>query len=518
MPLHDRRDATTWRRATASVDRVSGRAERRTWWWSFALIGVAFLAWSLATPTLGGPDESQHAIRAAAMARGQWTGEPVRIFGWHSRFRVPEDYARFREAACFQLPTRPELRTPACAPDLDGSGRLVDVTTYEFRGFPPYYALVGWPTLGLPDGTGMNAMRLIHAAACAALVASALCTAMRRSDQRLLVTGVIAATTPMVWYLAGVLNPNGLEIAAALSLWVAALALACGSTETDAVLVRRAGIALVVLVSVRSLGPLYAVTAIGMAAWLAGLPRLSGLVRRRDVRIWGGVAATVTALHGLWVVLVAMRYPEERVAIGIADTIDAWPQLLKETIGVLGFNDLPIPTAVYAVWGAAAIALVAFGFATASTRGRLVLGATVLVAFVIPTSANAFNVPPIGFGWQGRYGLPLTIGVVLVAAAVADPRRLRGARPLLTALGSTLLATQVVAFVATGRRLGVGSPKGWNPFDYLLDPVWSPRVPPELLLVAFCGAVIGIGLCCYRTPHTSESPAPPGTEPAARRR
>src|SRR5688500_7281977 len=48
--------------------------ERRLWWQIFGLLVLVCSVWALAVPPMTGPDESSNAIRAAAVVRGQWTG------------------------------------------------------------------------------------------------------------------------------------------------------------------------------------------------------------------------------------------------------------------------------------------------------------------------------------------------------------------------------------------------------------------------------------------------------------
>jgi hypothetical protein len=47
---------------------------RRRWWRDFLLVVVIGSVWALALPLLTGPDEESHAVRAAAMVRGDVVG------------------------------------------------------------------------------------------------------------------------------------------------------------------------------------------------------------------------------------------------------------------------------------------------------------------------------------------------------------------------------------------------------------------------------------------------------------
>ena len=105
--------------------------ERRVWWALFASLGVAIGAWALLAPLMSGHDEASHAVRGAAVVRGQLLGdhapgafpEEPNVF---ISVDVPEAYERAGQAGCYQ--DRREL-TPACAPDLVGGRARVPVLT-----------------------------------------------------------------------------------------------------------------------------------------------------------------------------------------------------------------------------------------------------------------------------------------------------------------------------------------------------------------------------------------------------
>ena len=461
-------------------------------------------AWSLSTPLFAGTDESAHAVRAAAAARGEWVGDAVLRLGWHMDYDVPEAYARTNEVGCFS-PRAPMFvgperaaQTPECLPSFEGGSRLVRASSYEFRGLPAFYTVVGLPTLVVPDGDGVYLMRLVGALGCAALAASAVQSALARRRSLPMLVGTLVALTPGAVYLASLVNPNGMEIVASITLFVTLLALADpDAREDDDRLVLRAGVALVVLVLLRAIDPLVAALAIAAFVALAGAPRARAIWARVDVRRWLAVAVGLVVLHGLWVFTVALGYGEERDGHGLAWAVGRWDDLLRESVGVLGANDIRLPMAVYVVWAVVAVAAIGAGLVLGSTAHRVIVAALVGLAAVLAIGVDGYNLPPLGFDWQGRYGLPLLAGATLVALdgvarsrrAVDDPR---GAVAGVAAVVA-LLVGQLVAFVATARVLGVGRDADSGPFAYLFDSVWEPAAPPVLLLALFVAGVLAIG-------------------------
>src|SRR4051794_18605265 len=241
---------------------------------------LAIAAWSLAYPAFTGPDEPAHAIESAATARGQVLGRIEQ--NYVQIVRVPELYGRASKyASCFQA--YGEI-TPACAPRLRGGSRLVHTTTYEFRGSSPvYYLLTGLPTLALPGSAGFYVMRLLNAAAGTALLGLG-CWAAFRSRSRWLALGVLAAITPEVLLLSGVLNPNGLEAAAAIAAWACLVALRIEPVDRWTPLIRGAGVAVVVLVASRGLSPFFALVIVAAAMLVLRPGDAATLTRRRDAR------------------------------------------------------------------------------------------------------------------------------------------------------------------------------------------------------------------------------------------
>ena len=125
---------------------------------------------------------------------------------------------------------------------------------------PLYYLAVGWPSLLSTGPLGMYGMRLVSAAICAAMLASAVLTAFQWSRRRRWpLVAVLAAATPMVLFLNGSVNPNSLEACSGILLWISVLSMLTDPQPRLAPrLLTRAGCATLVLVAVRQLGPAWA--------------------------------------------------------------------------------------------------------------------------------------------------------------------------------------------------------------------------------------------------------------------
>lgn len=192
------------------------------WVLAFVVFTLLSWSWSLATPLFGSPDEPAHVIKAAAVARGQLL--PPRGSGPVPVVRVPVVFEKSPAyPACFAF--RPDT-TADCSIEFTGPASEAGVGTPAGRYPPLYYALVGLPSRAFPSAVGVYLMRFVSGLVCAGFLAGAVTAAAAANRLRPLVIGVAVATTPMVLFLSGMVNPNSLEIAAALCLWVCGLALA----------------------------------------------------------------------------------------------------------------------------------------------------------------------------------------------------------------------------------------------------------------------------------------------------
>lgn len=421
---------------------VSGR---RLWLCLFALGLCIAMAWGLASPRLNGPDERDHAIRAVGTVRGHLIGDfELGARGYRMNVPVPHQ-------ACAPLLDDQIDCRPSTAPG------EANILTGEFRHPPPYYAIVGLPTL---VSLGVNvgyAMRLVSALIGAALLAWALQSAIE-SGRRIHVLGVVAATTPIVWFLVATVNPNGLEIAAAICLWSSCFAAATQARLTNGV-VFRCGISLTVLVMSRGISPVYGLMALAAAGVMASAERRSEIVGRRDVRRWLVIAAAGTAVTGAWVAVAGFSHNVHRDGQDATEVLRLSGLYLQQSVGDwLDLNvSLPYAVAMYAL---VVVPLIAMGIAKSRPRDRTVVLTLLAIALVLPLTSDILNLPPIASAWQGRYGLPMVTGVVIVAAYACQTEV--GTRLWQAVLGA-LAVTEIAAFtvfarhwdLSRGRTLGV---------------------------------------------------------------
>ncbi len=518
---------------TAGVPPRGRRRPEAGGWVFLACVVVTFAnfaVWSWATPLFAAPDEPTQVARAAAVVRGELVGATVGSDrNAFTSVTVPAVFAHDGPlVTCFQF--RPDVPA-SCEPRVPASTRAVPVETYVGRYPPLYYLIVGLPSLVALNARGIYLMRLMSALLDAVLVSLALFAVVRWSAKPLLLVAVMAAASPMAWFLGGVVNPSGFEIAAALCLWTsgAILVLEHAAAPPPGLVALVAG-SLAVFLLARPLSPLWCAIAVAVLAAAAGWRRVRALFANRSV-LWtipplaacGAVAmGWIVEEHSLDLTPSTAPVPHPETFSRLVPAIVAHtPLWLEEMVGVFGWLDTFSPMLTYALWGAVVGALVVFVWVRAvrgasEAREAVAVGLLVLAVVVLPVGIVYSQVHRLGIVWQGRDIMPLAVGVPIAAAAVAGGdralRRWNGRVTLwagaaaCTALG----AAGVAAFFEALRRYAVGVD---GPIDFLSG-TWHPPVGSAAALAAAFVSVAVLALGVYfgiARARSSNSGVPPGS-------
>jgi hypothetical protein len=429
------------------------------WFVVFVLIGTG---WALVTPVDQYPDEIDHVYRAVSVVRGEvfphvgayWSGTGaitnVPIGVWRSIYLGP----------CRGL-----LTTTRCSTASAPAGEITVVSS-EGRNFPLYYALVGWPSLLLPGRAGWYFMRLAGAVWCAMLLATGALVIMSMSRRPLVLAGaMLVGLTPLALDLSGSINPSGLEAASALCFWAVLLAL----IQRNSALSRRLLVTLGlisggVLVTCRGLGWLWAALAVLLSLAGAGSADRRSFLRSVAARVLLAGVAAATVVAELWS-LTFRSYQVFRMDTAPAGLVAAartslgtTTKLLRETLAYLGWLTIPPPAVAEVCWILAAAAVIVTGMLSGWRTGLLtVAGAALVIAVPFAILTFAFAHPAIGI-WQGRYTLPLAIGVPLLA--VAGSRSGHGKQTVAALLASSAILLVAWAQVAVylGARARFAAP------------------------------------------------------------
>ena len=470
------------RRGPADGD--GGRRRAAAWAcfaWAFAGVGLAVASWSIATPLMASPDEPAQAIQAGAAVRGQ-IDEPLVAgpVGRWSKVTVPEYLASAGTVpACFSFKTSVSA---GCAPSLsDGDAPAQAVT--QFSNYPPlYFLVVGLPTLAMHGARAVYAMRMAGALLDAALLALGLFVLARYYPGRRILAGALVALSPMVFFMAGMVGDSGMEIAAAFAAWAACLCVV-RREDVPRPLCVAAALSLVLFTLSRPTSPAYVAIVVVVLAVLAGWRRGRDLLGARSTKAIGvalagafGVAFVMLGVGGLPSLLGGATSPPLTHLQEIQKTFSLTWAHLHQAIGNFGWTDTPVPWGATAVWAAGVGAVVVAGAASSGRTGAALV-VLVVAVLALPVVLEAPRINAVGPYWQGRYWLPLLVGLPLVA--LAFERRLparatgTGGRVLGTvgavAGAGLLVAAQVAGFLTalhryeTGLGVGPSARARWGP-------------------------------------------------------
>jgi hypothetical protein len=241
-------------------------------------------------------------------------------------------------------------------------------------------------------------------------------------------------------FVVGGVNPAGLEVAAACCLWATALVvmdglasrptavragdgvgLAGGSISTR--VLARMVIAGALLVATRPLSPVLAFGVLvlaGLAALRLRPPpwhEVGALTAFAMIGILGvGAEVAVVLAHSSTAVITSPPAGAEGRGWYLREATNHTFSYLNQLIGHLGWLDIPLSGVVIAAWSVGALGLVALAVVRGTGRQRLALLGTAVAVVVLPILAEVVSGPTVGMAWQGRYGLPLAVGLPITAA------------------------------------------------------------------------------------------------------
>ncbi|MCZ2822350.1 DUF2142 domain-containing protein [Modestobacter sp. VKM Ac-2977] len=420
--------------ATVSGPSRSRRGLVRFFVVTWLLLSVAMASWSLATPLFASPDESAQVVKAVAVARGELTGRTIETPGGYFQLITGVDVPAYYGQAqpnpdCFIYDLN---EPPDCAPPFvaDGAGDG-EVRTWIGRYPPLYYAVVGLPSL-LADGeAAVLSMRVASAVLCAAFYAVGL-TALRASRHApAMVAAGWLAITPTALFFGGMVNSSALEIAAGFATWCLLVPLVRDPGGHD---VRRrlaAGtVTAVVLLNTRP--------GSGLLALLIALCLV--LIATREFwrvalsdRRWlpaTCIAALGAVVAGTWLLVVEPTeslggVPDPRLSsarLAVEGALDMTGRYVREQLAVFGWlNVIPPPVVLWSL-GLTVAAVVVAGLAFGRGRLRWGVAALLVLSFALPIVSQVPSAAELGLIWQGRYGLPLSIGLPVVAMAAICSR------------------------------------------------------------------------------------------------
>jgi Predicted membrane protein (DUF2142) len=520
------------------VDERRGPSQRRQHLVLVVLVAGVILCWILLTPPGAGADEPGHLVRAGALAHGQLDGSDIGSARYEG-LDVPGTY-RVPEPACYAH--HPEVPV-SCAPAAPVSDETVTLPSSAGE-YPIWGHLPGGVLSRLPGLAPIWWARIGAAAVATALVAGALWLVTPRRP--LGAAALLVALTPMAWSVFANVNPSAMAISGGVALWAGLLYSGARPVSSAAwltafgwaalALPRRDGliwacVALVVALGYcgrtaaewwRSLGggPRFVVAASTLVAVGWGFTndsRVSRFVAAAPLIVVAGevvrwlwrervttprprlvLLAAGAAIGGVATVVVLTQRPGGWDSDLASHIVGETGYNFIEAIGRLGWLDVPLPAASIALT-CAAIGLLGAASLAASAAPASWAAAVLLTATASSWLFELFQGNTSGTYWQGRYSLPLLVGVPLLLGLARVPA-IAASRVACCAGGIALVVLNVSAWAAA-RRWGVGNDGSMMPWDW--DTIHSP-LPPIVVLAALATLSGGLGVTLWRLAAPSD--------------
>lgn len=508
--------------------------ERAVFWRTWAVLALLASVWAVANPLMASPDEPAHTVKAASVVRGQLS--PPDTEGG-SLVRVPYFFVLVTGyPVCYMFtPQDTGVCHPEAALPLD---EMVDGVTPAGRYNPLYYAIVGLPTL-LPPGDGvLYAMRLLSAVLTTFFLALGLRALAQTPQPAWVVPGVAAALTPMVVFLTSTVNPAAVEITAAFALWCQLLVL-LRHPDPARTVGRMAWVAVsaTFLVNARGLSLLYCAVIVAVVLLVSPWRSFLAVVRTRGTWPSFAVIGVAGAAAAAWVVGTnSLGSGGEVTSPGLTFlsaakmTVLAWNEYLVNMVGEFGWMDTQLETWVHMTFAAGAGVVVVLALAVGTWRERAALVLVGVGTFALPVLVHASQARYLGLIWQGRYILPVAIGLPLLAGAVLvarmsalgpallDPARRLGVA-VATVVAIVLATVQLLAFGENLHRYVNGEDGGWVS---LAPDAWLPPLPLGLVIAlgvlataAYGAHLVWVARTAGPAPQAVTAPAPAALDATA---
>lgn len=448
----------------------------------FVAMVVTSVGMSLYTPIFGGPDEVAHTVYGYSVVTGQIPMDTREV-------NAPEFLAG-ADPSCWKF----RVDIPVSCSGLMDSTKTSDVpleTTAD--DYPPlYYALVSWPMLLISGAKAFFAVRFVSAILFSALAALGIVGLVGHSAQRrFLVPLALALVTPSLYAIAGLVNPQALEIGAGLALGGVLLPLVTNVPDARGRWLVAAPLVAVLILS-RPVGPFWAALLCLLIAFAAGWKRVLIYVKMRQFWIFMAAAILATGVWFWWSSISASPGLPSTSPAQCDEFCSFW-RILNDAapqmtfiVAITGWLDASASPLIIAVYGLflGAVLFWACVIGTRKRRWTTIVGLLVIPAaglFVQFTTAEE-----AGPMWQLRYAFPYMFPLFFLAAFhVILSGRLHGRDLARFARGGGVLLLAVTASLAVraSYRFWVGI--GELPYSEILNT--APRYAQGGIVMAVTG-------------------------------
>jgi hypothetical protein len=476
-------------------------------------MGIVFVqtAWILTMPAFRGSDEFDHVYQAAAVARGQWAAHDPAPNGRGGVVTIPASIVWAASQVCQFYKY---VGHDNCFPIGGVKDGRAQVATAAGTYNPAYYLVVG--TLARPfSGAASDfAMRAITAGLCALLIAWAAAITARWANTAWPLLTLAFGLTPVLLYSTAIAAPNGVTFASAALVWASLAGMARADPDVDEGhrLAMPLTVGSVVMVATHTTGVIWLMLALAVMLFIEPVSHWFGLAKRH-VRSW--LLATVSVLTAtvlcvVWILIQHTNALSSTVQNRGPFPLGRLPEFhilwSLQAIAAFPLRNEPAPIPVYVIWGVVLLGTLVALFRLGNTRERVAGSIALLFLAVLPTALTMVSYKTEGIAWQGRYALPLWLGVTTLAGLVLDRRCGLSSRRSTVLILALLGTAMTISTVHVGLRETALGPA---------DPV-AAAMPAGFALVGVLTVMGYVALIAVMTSHPAQGvPAPDTREPSA---
>ncbi len=474
------------------------------------------VAWIAATVPFSGPDEASHYLRALAITKGQILGPKVN-YPPPPGLTPTQDAFVDHDTREVIVPARLSPPNVGCIggkPDLSGS-------CYEANpngNFPPLGYILPAVALSVSHdaSTGLWLTRAASAVQSLAFLLLAVALLWNASGWSLL--GLLAASTPMVLFVASVLNTSGIQITACLAFAAAVLRITRAPTRAPRWVWVAFGLAGAVAILTGPIGLEFTIADAVLFGVLLGRRGLDDLRQERQLRV-----CALTLLAAAVVAFIYSRIAGFSEKLGISPLWSSlkggvhqlW-EVLQGAVGNFASLTVPVPLAACWIWWLLVVALLAGALRLGDRRERRMLAAVTVLVLVFPVLFWAWFDRLTGFGLEAREVLPPLMLIPLLAGEVIFRHRavLTGRRSARLALSGAIALIALFQAYAwwLSARAAAGAP---GTIRFYAHATWSPPLGwmPWIALAAL-GTIALLG---FAATEAINHLGPPATDDERRR-
>ncbi len=404
----------------------------------FAGFFLLMSIWSVISPIGSGNDEPAQIIKAAGVAHGNLVGKhinplpdyPVPI----TAINLPSIFKDVQSSSDCFVTMAPLGNRAVCEFRFLNKYKGYQYAWTYMGAYPPtYYFVTGLPTDPMPTQTGLVFMREWNIAINSALLTAAVMSLAFLKRRTFTLIGFLLALTPTVIYYGSVINASGAEIDAAICTWATAMAIASDPLRSSRGLIAKLGISGSYLCLVRVVSPIWALAA-GIVMFLLMGKSVKDFMKRRAAQFWLLIVALAGLSTAIWAALApplvntgkynfphyfissSPLYLLKRAFLDQYGSISMTHQM----VGIFSWDTIYAPSAVVAIWVAAVVVLLLASLLIARKLNAVPLILLLFATVAMPVVLEADQIRWLTDFWQGRYSLPLVVGVPIVAGFLID--------------------------------------------------------------------------------------------------